>query len=199
MAMSVTTVILAAGGGRRMGQPKQLLLVAGQPMLARVVQTVCAAQLGQVIVVLGASASAVQPVLAGYQVSVVINAGWKAGMASSLRAGLSCVSPAADGALFVPGDMPRLRPGLLQGIVAHFYASGKAIVVPTYQGQRGNPVLFACSLFAELAALQGDQGGRALLASHASDIAFLETDDEGILHDIDTPADYVRLIASPMD
>lgn len=193
--MSVAAVILAAGGAQRMGQPKQLLLVDGQPMLARVVQAVCAAELGQVIVVLGAFANAVRPVLAGYRVSVVINRGWRAGMASSLRAGLSHVSAEADGALFVPGDMPYLRPSLLQAVAAHFYTSGKAIVVPTCRGQRGNPVLLARSLFSELAALQGDQGGRAIFASHPDDIAFLETDDAGIVRDIDTPADYARLAA----
>lgn len=193
--MSIATVILAAGGAQRMGQPKQLLPVGGQPMLARVVQTACAARLGLVIVVLGAARRQIAPLLAGYPITIVANTRWRSGMASSLCCGLRRVPADVDAALFVPGDMPNLRPDHLQAIAARFSAGGATIVIPTYGGRRGNPVLFARTLFPELCALSGDQGGRALFHAHAAEIATLELDD-GVLCDIDTPADYARLAAA---
>ena len=83
--MKIAAVILAAGASQRMGRAKQLLPVHGRPMLLRVVETILAARLNQVIVVLGASATEIQPLLIGKPVTVVINADWREGLASSLR------------------------------------------------------------------------------------------------------------------
>jgi molybdenum cofactor cytidylyltransferase len=187
---AVAAVVLAAGGSRRMGQPKQLLLVDGQPMVTRVVQAVLAAGLSDVVVVLGAAADEVQPELAGLPVRLTVNKAWREGMASSLRAGLALVSPTAEAALFVPADLPRLTAQTITAVVDCFAGTGKPIVIPTWQGCRGNPVLFARRLFPELLAVQGDQGGRALFASHQQDIALVEVGDEGILLDVDTPEQY---------
>ncbi len=194
--MNIAAVILAAGGSRRMGAPKQLLPVDGQPMLARVVQQACAAQLGAVIVVLGAARRAIQPLLVGYPVIIAVNRRWRSGLASSLRVGLAHVPADADGVLFVPGDMPYLRADTLRQLASLYYTAGMPIVAPTYRGRRGNPVLFGRALFGELAALTGDAGGRALLAKHAHEIALLDVENDSILRDIDTPADYAPLSAS---
>ncbi len=191
--MKIAAVILAAGSSQRMGRAKQLLPVDGAPMLARVTDAVLAAGLDQVVIVLGAGADALAPVLVGQAATIVINRAWSEGIASSLRAGLASVSPECDAVLFVPADMPRLSPAALRAIGTRFEATGKAIVIPTHQGQRGNPVLFARRLFAELAGLQGDRGGRVLFAGHAADIELVEIDDDGILLDVDTPADYERV------
>jgi molybdenum cofactor cytidylyltransferase len=190
--MNIVAVIMAAGGSQRMGQTKQSMLIDGQPMLARVVDTVVAG-LRQVIVVLGSSADQIEPLLAGKPVTIVINPDWREGIASSLRAGLAQATPDVDAALFVPADMPRLKLDTIRVVIARFQDTGKAIVVPTYGGQRGNPALFARTLFPELLALRGDRGGRALFASHQADMEMIEVDDPGILIDIDTPDDYRRL------
>lgn len=189
--MSIAVVVLAAGGSQRMGQPKQLLPVGGQPMLARVVQAACAAQVGPVIIVLGAARQRVAPLLVGYAATVVANTRWRSGMASSIRMGLRHVPAGVEAALFLPGDLPYVQPETLRAIAAHFRASGKPIVIPTSGGRRGNPVLFARALFAELAGLAGDQGGRALFAAHGGDIALLEV-GASVLRDIDTPGDYAQ-------
>ena len=187
---AVSAVILAAGESRRMGQPKQMLLVDGQPMLALVVRTVLAAGLDDVVVVLGAAAAEVQQALAGLPVRTVINDAWREGMASSLRAGLALVSPAAEAVLFVPADLPRLTAQAITAVIDCFASTGKPIVIPTSQGCRGNPVLFARRLFPELLAVQGDQGGRSLFASHQQEIALVEVGDKGIVVDVDTPEQY---------
>jgi molybdenum cofactor cytidylyltransferase len=194
--MKTAAIILAAGESQRMGRPKQLLPVHSKPMLLHVVETVLSARLDQVIVVLGASAATIQPVLAATNVTIAINDDWREGLASSLRAGLERVSPRAEAALFVPADLPRLTTRTIQAIIACRKPSGKSIVIPTCRGCRGNPVLFARSLFPELLGLHGDQGGRALFASHQADIELVEVGDEGILLDVDTPADYKQATLS---
>ena len=193
--MQVSAVILAGGASRRMGRPKQLLLVDGQPMLLRVVDAALQAGLEQVIVVLGSNAGEIAPHLRDRPATIVVNPGWQEGMSSSLRAGLAAVHPRSGAALFIPADMPRLSSGVLQTIVSHFQTSlfqtsYRGIVIPTCHGRRGNPVLFARSFFPELMALSGDTGGRVIVAAHPTDVAEIEVDDDGILFDVDTPTDY---------
>jgi molybdenum cofactor cytidylyltransferase len=189
----ISAIILAAGASQRMGRPKQLLPVAGVPMLVRAVDAVLRAQLDQVIVVLGSSAGVISPVLAGKPVTAVINEEWQEGIASSIRAGLAQVVEASQAALFVPADLPYLAPATIDAVCSHYLASGKPIVIPTCRGQRGNPALFARALFPELQALHGDRGGRVLFGAHQDDIAMIEVGDEGILVDVDTLDDYGRV------
>jgi molybdenum cofactor cytidylyltransferase len=188
--VQTSAVILAGGASRRMGRPKQLLMVNGQPMLLRVVDAVLEAGLSQVIVVLGASAGEIAPALLTRPVVIVTNPGWEEGIASSLRAGVASVDSRSSAAVFVPADMPRLSPAIILAIVSHFQATGKHIVIPTCGGRRSNPVLIARTLFPELIALRGDVGGRAIFAAHGADIAEIEVSDAGILSDLDTPSDY---------
>ena len=191
--MIIGAIVLAAGRSQRMGRAKQTLPVGGQAMLARVVETILAAKLDQVVVVLGASAPEIAPLLAGLPVTVTYNPRWREGLSSSLRAGLAALPAGARAALFVPADLPHLTARTVRMIVDCFDRTGKGIVIPTCGGRRGNPVLFAHTHFVELLHLQGDQGGRALFSGHKDDITFVETGDEGILLDVDTPDDYKRV------
>ena len=188
----VAAVVLAAGGSVRMGQLKQLLPVGGQPMVRRVVEAVHAAGLAQVVVVVGAQAGEVEQALAGVPVDVVTNEQWAEGMSTSLGAGLQALRPEIQGALIVLADQPALTPDLLNTLVARYRATGAPIVVPFYQGQRGNPVLFDRSLFPELLAVEGDQGGRALLVRHQEQMERIEVDDPATVLDVDTRQDYEK-------
>lgn len=189
----VAAIVLAAGGSIRMGRLKQLLPVDGQPMVRRVTQTVVAAGLAQVIVVIGAQADRVREVLHDLPVEIVVNEQWPAGMSRSLRAGLQAVQPEIQAALIVLADQPTLTPPLLQKLVARYQATRAAIVTPFYQGRQGNPVLFDRSLFAELVAVEGDQGGRSLLARYQAQIERVEVDDPAVILDIDTRDEYEQL------
>lgn len=189
----VAAVILAAGGSTRMGQLKQLLPVDGQPMVRQVTQTVCAAGLAQVIVVLGAQADRVREAVHDLPVEIVVNEEWAAGMGRSLRAGLEAIRPEIQAALIVLADQPRLTPTLLQKLVSRYQATRAAIVAPFYQGRQGNPVLFDRGLFAELMAIEGDQGGRSLLTRYPEQIERVEVDDPAVVLDIDTREEYEQL------
>ena len=189
----VAAVILAAGGSSRMGEPKQLLTIAGKPMVRRVTETVCAAGLEQVVVVVGAHAERVEEALQGLPVRVVPNRRWAEGMSTSLAIGLGALHPDVQAALVVLADQPELTVELLRSLTARYQTTGAPIVAPFYRGQRGNPVLFDRGLFAELRAVEGDKGGRALLTRYRNSLERVAVDDPAVLIDVDTRQDYQAL------
>jgi molybdenum cofactor cytidylyltransferase len=190
----VSAVILAAGTSSRMGQAKQLLALGESTVLLQTLAHVQAADLQEIILVLGASAEAIRRQLpSAQQLKIVVNQAYQQGIASSLRAGLSAVDPQSDAALIVLGDQPFIRPLTLDRIVEEYRRSQAQIVIPLHQGQRGNPVLLDRSVFAEVMALQGDVGSRAIFAKHLDQTVNVEVEDKAILLDLDDPADYQRL------
>ena len=188
----VAAVVLAAGGSTRMGQPKQLLPVGGQPMVRRVTAAACTAELAQVVVVVGAHADRVRQTLAGLPVDVVFNESWAEGMSTSVQVGLNALASGIQAVLIILADQPGLTPNLLDTLVARYHATRAAIVAPFYQGQRGNPVLFDRSLVGELEATRGDQGGRMLVLHHERDMERVDVDDPSVLLDVDTRQDYEK-------
>jgi molybdenum cofactor cytidylyltransferase len=146
-----------------------------------------------VVVVVGAQAGAVTQALQGLAVDVAHNEQWREGMSTSLRAGLDALRPEVQATLVVLADQPGLTPALLRGLVDHYRATQALIVVPVHGGRRGNPVLFDRALFAELRAVEGDRGGRHVLARYQEQMARLEVDDPAVLMDVDTRQDYENL------
>jgi 4-nitrophenyl phosphatase len=196
----IGAVILAAGASTRFGQPKQLLDWDGVPLLVHVVDVVVAAGLGPTIVALGCLAESVRAALdaAAYRrgwvsVQTVMNWRWEEGMSTSVQVGLSALPPETEGAVFLQCDQPLITPDLLRSLVTRFEETDASIVHPTHAGQRGTPVLFSRRLFAELAAVTGDEGGRSLITRHAQDVATVQVTDPTVLADIDTPDEYERL------
>jgi len=188
----VTAVVLAAGASQRMGQPKQLLPWGAndQPMLRHVVQATLATPVDKVVVVLGHAAERIAPALEGLPAQVVVNPSWADGLSTSVRAGLDAVGDTAQAALFVLADQPHLTPEIVAAIVARFRRTRATVVVPQAGGRRGAPALFARSLFDELRAVQGDQGGRGVIARHYEQAETIELPDTVPLTDIDTPDEY---------
>jgi len=187
---AVAAIVLAAGESRRFGQPKQLLSVGDKTMLQHVVDIALDSPLDQVIVVLGCRAAEIGESIAGRPVQVVVNQEWKLGLSSSVQAGLSAVKPEVDAAVFVLADQPGVTTEVMAKLVERYRETCAAIVIPTHQSRRGNPVLFDHSLFAELMEVKGDQGGRQLIAEHRDELEEIEVQTEAIFTDIDTPDDY---------
>jgi len=189
----VAAVILAAGESKRMGEPKQLLPVSGQSMVTRVTEVVCAADLAQVVVVIGAHAQAVAQAVAGLPVEMVRNDRWPEGMTSSLHAGLHALRSEIKATLVVLADQPWLTAELIRAIVDCYHTTGAPVVAPFYQGQRGRPVLFDRSLFPELLAARDDESRREIIARHRDQIARVEVEDPALFRDIDTRQDYQEI------
>src|ERR1700761_9415335 len=127
----VSAVILAAGASTRMGRAKQLLPLGETTLLARAIENVRAANLDEIILVLGASAEAIQQRLPPSPVKMVVNPTYGQGMASSLRAGLSCVEASSDAALIVLGDQPFVQPQTLHQLIDGYRKTQAPIVLPS--------------------------------------------------------------------
>lgn len=194
--MDCAAIVLAAGASTRFGQPKQLLPWFGRPLIAHIADTAWMAGLDPVIVVLGAEAERIQPALAARPVQLLRNYRWAEGMSASIATGIAAVPARTSSAVFLPVDQPLVTPGLLQQLVRQHRQTHAEIVVPqAATGQRGTPALFASSLFAELAALRGNVGGRALFDRYRDRLSVLEIDDPLALADVDTPEAYKTLLA----
>lgn len=176
-----------------MGRPKQLLPISGQPMVRRVAEMTCAAGLDQVVVVVGARAEAIAEALTGLPVELALNEAWAEGMSTSLRVGLRALRPDIQGALFVLADQPTLTARLLRDLAARYIATGAPVVVPYFEGQRGNPVLFDRSLFPRLMAAEGDRGGRAVLQDYDGWLERVDVDSAAVVEDVDTQDDYDKI------
>ncbi|GFN22260.1 selenium cofactor biosynthesis protein YqeC [Thermanaeromonas sp. C210] len=190
----VGSIILAAGESQRYGAPKQLAPWRGKTMLQHVVEVALASELGEVAVVLGHAASEIAGTLQQYPVNLVYNPAYREGMSTSLRAGLTALSPGATGALFILADQPGITPSVLRALADAYVRCGKKLVAPWYGGRRGNPVLVDSDLWEELSRLQGDQGARSLFELRPEEVGLVPVDCPGVTYDIDTPADYRRWV-----
>jgi len=194
----VAAIVLAAGAGTRMGGAGKLLAeTGGHPMVRHALEAACASRAAGAFVVIGHDAGRVRSALGpdGEQhgVTVVENPAYRRGLAGSLRAGLLALPAGIDGVVVLLGDMPRVQASHVDRLIEAFAASGRqAICVPAHRGRRGNPVLWPAGLIAELAALEGDTGGRALFARHAGAVREIEMPDDAVLFDVDVPADLAR-------
>lgn len=188
----VAAIVLAAGASTRYGEPKQLLPVGGKTMLQHVVDIVLASPVDQTIVVLGHRASEIRATLKDAPADIVTNEEWEAGLSTSVQAGLRAVRPDVQAALFVLADQPAITPEIIAALLQCHRETGGPIVVPTYQGKRGNPTLFDRSLFAELMKVRDDQGGRQLIDMYGDRMQRVEVNSEAVLIDVDTEEDYNR-------
>ena len=189
----ISAVILAAGRSSRMGSLKQLLPFCGTTLIENVLNNLRKSQVDEIVVVLGFAADAIRLQIPLDGIKVVINEAYGEGMGTSVRAGIGQVSPEAEAALVVLADQPFVRPETIDQLIGVYREQKPQIVIPVYQGFRGNPVLLDRSMFPELLGLSGDIGCRAVFGSHTENIVKAPVDDIGILLDIDTPADLESL------
>ena len=161
--MKPAAVVLAAGASRRLGRPKQLLELEGEAMVRRAARLCLESGFDPVLVVLGSSAPQVEAALDGLAVRCVANPEWPEGVAASIRAGIAALPTDAGGVLLLPCDQPALSVDLLQVFMRAHAESPGSILASAYAGGAGVPALFPGSRFAELAALRGDRGAKALL------------------------------------
>lgn len=157
-------IVLAAGAGRRFGGPKQLAPLHGRPLIEHAVAAMTAVPaIDPIVVVLGAHAERIQAEADLYGVDVLVCAGWAEGQAASLRAGVKALE-ACDAVVVTLADQPFVSPQVIAGVLDRADARAAAVRA-TYAGRPGHPVLLKRSLYARIAALEGDVGARDLLAT----------------------------------
>lgn len=192
----VVGLLLAAGGGRRLGgRPKALLPHRGRPLVEHAVRSLHEGGCDRVHVVLGAAADEVRARAVLPDCVLVDNPEWTGGMGSSLRAGLASVQEASAyrAALVMLVDQPGIGPAAVAR-VRSAYRSPDTLAAASYGGERGHPVLFGAGHWTGIAAdATGDQGARGYLRSHARDIVLVECGDVAEAYDIDTEEDLSHL------
>jgi molybdenum cofactor cytidylyltransferase len=206
-------LVLAAGGGTRLGGGKLLLPWRGRPLIVHALEKLVGMpDLLSVTFVLGHQAPALRRVLedafppdAPFPLRVAHNPRWEEGLGASLRCGVRAVLDAPEAerpgsVLVLLGDLPLVKEETLRLLRdAHNEACAgnpeHAATAPAYRGKRGNPVILSRRLFPSLFDLCGDAGARALLPSLGEDLLLLPVDDQGILLDVDSPEDYAALLA----
>jgi nicotine blue oxidoreductase len=183
----VAGILLAAGSGSRLGQPKALVEIDGQALVTRGIRLLRDGGAEPVVVVAGAVPLELPGVVG------VHNRDWRTGMGSSLRAGLDALPDSAEAVVIALVDQPLISPEAVRRLIAAFRA-GASLAVAAYGGQQRNPVLIARRLWADAAAAAvGDVGARAFLRAHPELVAAVECGDTGRPDDLDTRADLDRI------
>lgn len=188
----VPGLVLAAGRGRRFtGGNKLAAALDGRPVLRHVVENALASRLDPVIVVLGCQAEDGLRALAGLtdpRLRVVFNPLWEGGKASSIEVGLREVPFLAPGVVSLLGDMPRVKPWLIDRVIEEFELSGR-LTFPVFEGRKGYPTAFPRALFEEIRHLTGDDTAMAAVREHWNEAVKIQLQDGSTQADVDTPAD----------
>ena len=192
MGSDLSIVILAAGSSSRLGRPKQLLELGGEPLLRHTVRNAVASRASEVILVLGSEAEAIGRAVGGLGQRTVVNPDFTEGQSTSMLVGVRAINPATEAVILMLGDQPTVETTLLDRLIKRFERSRPAIVQPVYEGRPGNPVLFRRDLFSELLRVTGDQGAREIIRSGRHAIDRFDA-GQPMPPDVDTDEDYARL------
>ena len=188
-APTIAAIVLAAGRSRRMA-PHNKLLVAdrtGKPMIARVVDNVLSSKARPILVVTGHQSEQVQHALGGRPVRYVHADEYAEGLSASLKSGIAAVPEECAAALVCLGDMPLVTGRMIDRLLATYDPDeGRLIVLPTFRGKQGNPMLWDRRFFPEILQISGDSGARFLLGKHLEVVTEVEMADDAVLRDFDT-------------
>jgi CTP:molybdopterin cytidylyltransferase MocA len=192
---SLFAIVLAAGTASRFGSTKQLALYAGQPLVTRAIRTAEAICGSRSLLVTGSDwqnvAAACEP-LRGF---MILNPKYADGMASSLALGIRSVRSVAGGVLVMLADQPLVAAEQLGLLVNAWESSPDSICASAYANTIGPPVIFPARHFAELMALRGDRGAKAVIDSHREQLVSVCLDEAAV--DIDCPDDLTRMGSEP--
>src|SRR5213593_502290 len=185
----ISAILLAAGQATRFGQCKQLIRLGEKALLQHVLDNLAQSKIDDVVVVLGSRADEIREQIQFGKARTIMNPDYANGMSTSIQAGLRAID--ADAAMIVLADQPFVTPRTLDLLIDEYRRSKPSVVIPTFNGFRGNPVIVDRSLFAEMMTIKGDIGCRSIFGDHP--VHLLPVDDRGVVQDIDTVEDYEQL------
>jgi molybdenum cofactor cytidylyltransferase len=188
----IWAMILAAGESRRMGQPKLLLPFGEQTIIETVVGKVVSSKVDYTLVVLGSERDKVENKIENFPVKVAFNPDYPSGMLSSVLCGLKTLPEETQAVVVVLGDQPSVSKEVIDKIIDAYQETGKGIVLPVYEKERGHPVVIDMKFKDEIERLSPDIGLRGTVYSHPEDILEVKVESPEILQDIDDEADYKR-------
>lgn len=190
----ISAILLAAGESRRMGEFKQLLRLGDKSFVEHCVDNLLSSRVDEVIVVTGHRDMEVRRAVGDRRVRFAYNSDYQAGMASSIKCGIQSVSESARACVLALVDQPQIGKDVINRVIEAYEEARTIIVIPTYQGKNGHPILLDLSLKEEILTMDPEQCLRRVVRAHSEQIARVEVGDRAVLEDCDLPEDYERML-----
>jgi molybdenum cofactor cytidylyltransferase len=188
----IWAMILAAGESKRMGKPKLLLPFGEKTIIETIVETVVSSKVEKTLAILGSEREKIEEKIKNYPVKIVYNRDFRSGMLSSVQCGFQVLPEETQAVLVVLGDQPKISATVINKLVDTYKSSGKGIVLPVYNKERGHPVLIDVKYRGEVENLNPEVGLRGTVYNHPEDIIEVEVETLSIFQDIDDESDYKR-------
>jgi molybdenum cofactor cytidylyltransferase len=186
----ICAIVLAAGKSERMGRPKALLPLRGKTFLENILAAIAGTPVEETCVVVGHHREEIER-LVKPSARIVFNPDYEHGMITSLQAGIRSLPSCTSGALLFLVDHPLVDSETIELLVRN--VAPDRIVVPTFEGRRGHPVLFGSRILQEILALSASQGANIVVQKDPSRVVQVSVNTRGILVDVDTPEDFLKL------
>jgi len=186
----ISAILLGAGRSRRMGVDKLSLPWGRRTVLEHCFDTLLESNVQELVVVLGIRNQGAKNLFQGPKVKVVINPCSNKGMSTSIRRGIEALRSRGDGILIALGDQPFVKPRTINALIHAFDQRQRGIIVPSFRGRRGHPIIFDQKYKRELLNLEGDVGGKSVIERHPDDVRVVSVKSMGVVRDIDTWQDY---------
>ena len=186
----ISAILLGAGESKRMGKNKLLLPWGKKTIFEHCLQTLLRSEVKEVIIVINDRLKEFIRPIHAQKIKVVINPHYKRGMSTSIRRGVQAIAPGSEGVLIALGDQPFIKTRTINAMIKAFAQGRKGILIPSFRGKRGNPVIFHRRFRRELLELKGDVGGKSIIENHPGEILDIPLKSEGVVKDIDLWEDY---------
>lgn len=190
--LNISAILLGAGESKRMGKEKLSLPWGKKTIFEHCLRTILRSEASEVIIVLNDRMKETAHRLDKKGVKVVLNPAYRKGMGTSIRCGLKVLDPKSDGILIALGDQPFVKTQTINALIGAFKKGKGGIIVPSFRGRRGHPVIFHRKYEEELLRLRGDAGGKTIVMKHPEDVRIIPVKSEGVIRDIDTLEDYKK-------
>jgi len=190
--LKISAILLGAGESKRMGVDKLYLPWGRKTVLEHCLETLLKSEVKEVVVVLGHRDKMPKNLSRNRKVKTVGNPLFRKGMSTSIRRGLRMIHPYSQGVLIALGDQPYLKTRTINALIRVFSERKKGIILPSFRGRIGHPVIFSMKYKKELLGLKGDVGGRSIIERHSEDVRKVPIKSAGVVKDIDTWQDYVK-------
>ncbi|PIP09039.1 MAG: molybdenum cofactor cytidylyltransferase [Syntrophobacteraceae bacterium CG23_combo_of_CG06-09_8_20_14_all_50_8] len=187
----ISGIILASGFSRRMEEEKLLLPVGGVSLVEHVIRAAQASHLNEVILIY--RNKSIKEIGQRYIMRMVCNDHADEGQSAAIKLGISAAHQETDAFMFMVGDQPFLNPLVINTLIAIFKENPRHIIVPVYNGKRGNPVIFPSQFKNDLLTLSGDGGGRIIIEKSRNSVKLVEIGDSSVGCDIDTQEEYEKI------
>ena len=189
---SVSAIMLAGGLSQRMGKANKLHLdIDGVPILRRSLEILLNANLGEIVVVLGHEHRATSQLIEDLSVRTVYNADYSSGQMTSVHCGLTALEQDCNGVMVALGDQPALTVSDINFLIDEYSSRGKAeVIIPSYQGNRGNPIIISEKSRNDISAGKRKLGCRRFIEDNPELVKMIEMDNPAVIIDLDTPQEF---------